>query len=257
MKFPIHLHTARAIARHLAVMLAAAAKMLRAWNPAMVMTGAACFVCPSADGHADTGKSRSAEAKSAALKEALSQRPLRLDERTSPKARGFCSALYSAMANGKVTHVDPVHTTNDPNDSSLSRYAACRTYGGEIGLSTFDHVTSIGTHDIRIYRLPSQGDPSNGYREYVYGEDPNNSRKPLAQYAHVDASNCTFRDVVSVTPQNSTRAQLNERGLNGVVRFNRRFLIYSHSDFGHLQVWQYNSKKAEFDSQSLCIWTAK
>ena len=193
--------------------------------------------------------------KASLLRHALKNLNMSLSEVV--QERTYCGRLYDALSGAKdsVTYVEPTLKTNDARNPHVARYAACANYDGPRGLDSFGGLSSLGTHDFRLYRLQLSGGARDWYAEYLYGEDPSSLEAP-AQYVRVNFDDCSFEDAITVTPENpNLKGVTAVRGINAIIRYQHDYLIYSFSTVPNdLHVWKYDERSHVFQPAAVCLW---
>jgi hypothetical protein len=239
---------------------------MRVLNPASVLKLAALgFLSATSLVQAEEVESRSVlpinTGKAAKMQNALKHEPLTLYEAAVNRQHiTFCRTFYKALstADSQIRYLEPRVVTGDPDDPALAEYQACRVQRGPTSMATFDHVTSIGTHDLRLYVVPPKKGSQKPKLQFLYGEDPDNSRMPPAQYARVNLTTCEYEDIAVSVPENSTLTGMNQqRGVNALVRYKGRHMIYSYWEPARLVVWGADPDDDGFSKGQICTWSRR
>jgi hypothetical protein len=196
--------------------------------------------------------------KAPRIQEALRGNPMKMYEGVEAKNRQFCTSLYKglAWASAEVLYQEPVVKTNDTNHPTLRKYEECRQQRGPTSPSTFYGLAAIGTHDFRLYVARVQTASEKAAQEYLYGEDPADSKLPRAMYAGINLATCEFEDLTPVAAENSLEQVPELRGINALVRFRNRYVIYSYRP-GQLVVWGADPIHQDMRRGQICAWNPK
>lgn len=209
--------------------------------------------------------------KGAAIRDALAGRTLHYRNfGTTPKHREtpFCGRLLMALrGNRGIRYVEPVFTTEDPNDPRLAKYnERCADAWPEEGYVSepTKHFTGvgemIGQKSLKVFRLDVDNNPANGIEEFVYGEPLHDRRHRKvigAHYSRVDLKQCLFVDGAPVKWPREHFA-----GLSAIIRFEKRHYILSlgaysptfASDF-HLDLWSFKANRKRSSDSIPCTWS--
>ena len=181
--------------------------------------------------------------KAPAIRNLLARRTLHFSSRLLGKEPPFCANLQSALRAGQgLEFVEPVFTTQNPDDPRLERYRRCAIKEADIssdfktryspavmlGPATRKYVTNI-----KLFRFDADNNPANGLEEFFYGEKVCGREYSLEQqhvkarsvgtgYTQMDLKHCQHLDG---TPADWSCTRRD--GLSAIIRFEGRYYILS------------------------------
>jgi hypothetical protein len=179
----------------------------------------------------DARVEREAE-KAERVKAILQKQPLKFRRGIGDKSEKFCTGIYNALktASKKITYIEPVVSTDDPNHPGLERYRSCANYPGP-GEWTYDgDMRLLGDKGFRLYRLESDRHRKNGFEEHLYAEIDRsvwNSIAMFSGYQQVNFANCEYGSNLGISAQEAlpNSSAIDER-LNAVITYGGQHYVY-------------------------------
>lgn len=181
--------------------------------------------------------------KAPAIRNLLAGRTLHFNSLLLGKEPPFCTNLQSALRAGQgVEFVEPLFTTQNPDDPRLERYRRCAIKEeyfssdfktGYSAAQMLSPSTSKYVTNIKLFRLDADNNPANGLEEIFYGEQVCRreyfreqqhvkARSVGTSYAQMDLKRCRYLDGAPADWSCSL-----QDGLSAIIRYEDRYYILS------------------------------